>query len=68
MAPKPIVTTSFINPVNHPCVSVCVSLIVAGQRLGKIVTAATNTHSTTEELLGMSFSIRSVSYQSKLGY
>jgi hypothetical protein len=39
--------------------------IVARQRLGKNVTVATNTHATLEELLGASFSMRSVSYQGK---
>jgi hypothetical protein len=38
---------------------------VAGQQLGKIATAATNTHATIEELLDASFSVRSVSYQGK---
>jgi hypothetical protein len=40
--------------------------IVARQRLCKHVPAATNTH-TTEELLDASFSMRSVSYQRKVG-
>jgi hypothetical protein len=34
---------------------------------GKNVTAATNTQATIEELLDASFSMRSVSYQTKLG-
>jgi hypothetical protein len=42
-------------------------LIVAGKRLGKNVTAATNTHATIGELLEASFSMRSVSYQRKGG-
>jgi hypothetical protein len=41
--------------------------IVARQRLGKNVTAATNTHETIEELLDVSFSIRSVRYERKVG-
>jgi hypothetical protein len=36
--------------------------IVARQLLGKNFTAATNTHVTVEELLDVSFSMRSVSY------
>jgi hypothetical protein len=57
MAPEPISTAYFINP-SHQSVSVCVYLLsllgkgsvkcippfVARQRLGKNVTAATNTH------------------------
>jgi hypothetical protein len=50
MAPDPISTAYFINP-SYQSVSVCVSLIVARQRLGKNVTAATNTHATIEEFL-----------------
>jgi hypothetical protein len=38
-------------------------LIVAWQRIGKSVTAATNTDATTEELLVARFSMRFVSYQ-----
>jgi hypothetical protein len=41
--------------------------IVARQRLGRNVTAVTNTHTTIEELFDASFSVRSVSYQRKLG-
>jgi hypothetical protein len=37
------------------------------QRLGKNDTAATNTYITIEELLDASFSMRSVSYQRKIG-
>jgi hypothetical protein len=40
-------------------------LLVAGQRLGRKVTAVTNTHSTIEELLDASFSMWPVSYQGK---
>jgi hypothetical protein len=40
-------------------------LIVARQQLGRNVTAVTNTHATTEELLEASFSMRPVSYQGK---
>jgi hypothetical protein len=64
MATEPISTSYFINPSHSP-VSICVSPIVARQRLGKDVTAATNTHATIEEMLDASFSTRSVSYQRK---
>jgi hypothetical protein len=59
------------------CMSVCVSpivarqrfgknpLIVDRQRLGRNVTAVTNTHATIEELLDASFSMWPVSYQGK---
>jgi hypothetical protein len=40
---------------------------VARQRLSKKVTAATNIHTTIEELLEASFSMRSVSYGRKVG-
>jgi hypothetical protein len=39
--------------------------IVARQRLGRDVTAVTNTHATIEELLDASFSMWPVSYQGK---
>jgi hypothetical protein len=46
MAPDSISTAYFTNP-SHQSVSVYVNpLIVARQRLGKNVTAATNTHAT----------------------
>jgi hypothetical protein len=67
MVPEPILTMYFINPTNQ---SVCLYLypsIVALQRFGKNVTAATNTHVTIEELLDALFSIWSVSYQKKIG-
>jgi hypothetical protein len=44
-----------------------IPFIVARQWLGKNVTAATNTHATTEKLLGALLSMRSVSYQKKIG-
>jgi ABC-type proline/glycine betaine transport system permease subunit len=43
------------------------SSIVARQGLGKNVTVAINTHTTIEELLGVYFSMRSVSYRRKVG-
>jgi hypothetical protein len=65
MTPEPISTAYFMNPSHQ---SVCLYLypaIVARQRLGKNITAATNTHATIEELLDASFSMLSVSYEGK---
>jgi hypothetical protein len=65
MAPEPVSTAYYINPSHQ---SVCIyvyPLIVARQRLGKKVTAATNTNATIEKLLDVSFSMRSVSYKGK---
>jgi hypothetical protein len=42
------------------------TLIVARQRVGKTVTAATNTHAAIEGSLDASFYTRSVSYEGKL--
>jgi hypothetical protein len=50
MASQPISTAYFINPA-HQSLSVCVFPYVARQRLGKNVTAATNTHATMEGLV-----------------
>jgi hypothetical protein len=54
--------------MRSPCcyVSVCFPLIVVKQRHDKHVTAATNTYATIEELMEESFSMRSISYQSKV--
>jgi hypothetical protein len=60
MAPEPISTEYFINSSHLSMYSP----IVARQRLGKNVTAATNTN-TNEELLDAWFSVRSLSYQRK---
>jgi hypothetical protein len=65
MVLKPISTAYLRNPSHQ---SVCLNVyppIVSRQRLGKNVTAAMNTHATIAELLGASFSMRSVSYQGK---
>jgi hypothetical protein len=65
MAPEPIPMAYFINPSHR---SMCLHVylpIAAKQRLGKNVTAATNTHA-IEELLNASFSMRSLSYQRKV--
>jgi hypothetical protein len=40
---------------------------VAGQQVSEHIPGATNMHATIEELLYMSFSMRSMSYQSKVG-
>jgi hypothetical protein len=66
MAPESISMVYVIHP-SHQSVSICVSPLAARQRLGKNVTAATNTHATVEELLNVSFPMRSVSYQRKVG-
>jgi hypothetical protein len=47
------------------CTRICVSPIVARQRLGRNVTAVTNTHATIEELLDASFSMWPLSHQVK---
>jgi hypothetical protein len=60
IAPQIISRAYFINSYHQ---SVCVNVyafIVAGQRLGKNVTAATNTRRTVKELLEALFSVRSV--------
>jgi hypothetical protein len=67
MAHEPISTAYFINPSHQ---SVCLyeyPTLVARQQLGKNVTAAMNTQGTIGELLNTSFSMRSVSYQRKVG-
>jgi hypothetical protein len=60
---QPISTAYFINPSHQ---SVCLHVypfIVARQRLGKNVTAATNTHAKIENLLDKAFSVRFMLYQ-----
>jgi hypothetical protein len=58
-APEPISTAQLKNPsVKNPP-------IVARQRLGRNVTAVTNIHATTEELLDASFLMWPVSYQGR---
>jgi hypothetical protein len=66
--PEPISTAYFINPSQQFMCLQVYPTIVARQRLGKIFTVATNTQATKEELLEASFSMRSGSYQRKLGY
>jgi hypothetical protein len=68
MAPEPISMAYFTNPSHQ---SVCLYVyppIIARQRLGKNVTAATNSHATIKELLDASYSVRSVPYQRKVYY
>jgi hypothetical protein len=67
LVPEPISTLYLYFPPVSLCVCMCNPLIVVRQRLGKNVPAATNTHATREELLDASFSMRSVSYQMKIG-
>jgi hypothetical protein len=58
MALEPISTAYSINPYDQ-------SLRL--YRIGKNVTTARNMHATIEELFKASFSMRSVSYQRKVG-
>jgi hypothetical protein len=67
MAPEPISTAYFINPSHQSVCLFVYPLIVARQRPSKNDTAATNKHATVAELLDASCSMRSVSYQSKVG-
>jgi hypothetical protein len=62
--PEPISTAYFINPTVSLCVY-NVAATVSRQWLDKNVTAVTNTHIIIEELLGESFSMRSVSFKNK---
>jgi heat shock protein HspQ len=60
MAHMPISTAYFIKPFNQ---SACLHVYVAKQRLSEDITAATIEHTTIEELLEASLSMRFVSYQ-----
>jgi hypothetical protein len=65
MATESISMAYFINLCHQ---SVCLHVypsIVARQQLGKSVPRAINIHATMEQLLNASFSIRSLSYQSR---
>jgi hypothetical protein len=64
---EPILTAHFINPSHKSMRLYVYSPIVTRRRLRKNVTTATNTHTTLEELLDASFSVRSVLYQKKIG-
>jgi hypothetical protein len=66
MANEPISIEYFMNP-SHQSASVCVPPTIAKQRLGKDVTAATETHAAIEDLLDVYFCMRSVSYYRKVG-
>jgi hypothetical protein len=52
-------SSSLVSLVS-PCVCVWISTIAPTQRLGKHVTAETNTHATIQEFFDPSFSMRSV--------
>jgi hypothetical protein len=66
IAPEPISTAYFVNP-SHQSVCIYVPPIVAKQRLGKKRYCGNKYTCKIEELLDMSFSMRSVSYQIKVG-
>jgi hypothetical protein len=51
--------------IDYLCVLLVGDGVIRRQRLGKDVTAVTNTDASLEELLDASFSMRSVSYQRK---
>jgi hypothetical protein len=62
-------TSEHLNGIRHKSlltafVSMCAP-IVPRQQLGKIVTSATNTHATIEELMDALFYMRFMSYQGK---
>jgi hypothetical protein len=64
-APEPI-STAYLKNHSHQSVFLYVyPPIVARQRLGRNVTAVTNTHATIEELLNALFSMWPMSYQGK---
>jgi hypothetical protein len=67
MAIEPISAAYFINPFHQTVSLYEYSSIVARQRLGQKVTSTTNTHGTVEEWLDASFTIRSMSYQRRVG-
>jgi hypothetical protein len=68
IALEPISTAYFINLSRQSVYLYVYSLIVPKQRLSKNITAPTNKRATIEELLDVSFSMRSMSYQKKIGY
>jgi hypothetical protein len=65
-ARESISTAYFINLSPQSLCLYVYLFIVATQRLGKYVTAATNRHATMKQSLAASFSMRSVSYQRKV--
>jgi hypothetical protein len=52
---------------NSPCICMCIPLFLLGKRSVKTLPQAKNTLSTIQEFLNASFSMRSVSYQNKVG-
>jgi hypothetical protein len=67
IALEPILMRYFINSSHQSvCLNVCCH-IIARQRLGKNVAAATNKHATVELFFDASFSVLSVYYQRKVG-
>jgi uncharacterized protein (DUF486 family) len=66
-APDPISTSYLINTSYQAACLYVYPLIVARQRLGKKNYDANEYTTITEELLDASFSMRSVSYQRKVG-
>jgi hypothetical protein len=62
MAPEPISTNYIINPSHQSVYLYAYDLTDARKRLGKNVTAATNTDATLEKLLDAPFPIPSLSY------
>jgi hypothetical protein len=61
-APEPISTVYFINPSHQSVCLYAYTPIVAREWLGKNITAATNIHTTVEEMLDASLCVHSVSY------
>jgi hypothetical protein len=65
MEPELILIAFFVNPSQNSACLYVYPPTVDRQRLGKNVTASTNTHETIEELLD-TFSMRSVSHKRKV--
>jgi hypothetical protein len=63
MTTQPISTAYSMNPSHQPVCLFVYALSLIDKRLGKNVTAATNTHATTEESLKAPFYMRPVFYQ-----
>jgi hypothetical protein len=64
---EPISTAYLINPSHQSVCLYVYSSVIAKQLLGNNVTAAKNIYSTVEDLFNASFSMRSLSYQRKVG-
>jgi hypothetical protein len=67
MAPELILTEYLINLFSQSACLYIYFFVVAGQRLSENVTAATNTYAEIKEFSDEMFSIRSVSYERKVG-